>query len=850
MNLFQSKEDHVICISKLVFVTNFLDNFGSRDLWSLCEEYGKVVDVFILNRKSKAGKRFAFVRFIRVDDMDRLIGNLFTLWVGRLHLQANAVRYERPPKSSPSVKLPSVKSYAPFTSSLSGSFANVVKDIKNVPPHSTKDVNSILNLRTILTNEGFMDVKLSYLGGLWVMIELNSEETKMKLLQHTGVNSWYEELKLASQEFVCNERIVWVDIEGIPLHLCMAVNILETFKVIYKGKVFMVCAKELFMLSPCFLEYKDPGYLSEDESSLDGNNNLDNSKQGNVNQVEESDVDEANSHHSDDLFGLYDLLRKSTNLSASKEDPSLSHPPGFTPVASHQDLIHSNSAHLEVNQDEPPIAKGSSSKSYPKASCFSQASHGNDSSADSSTHVSSRSTPKGGSILEVLDGMIKVGRSMGYDMEGCSKDIEKIIRLQGEADAIRGVFVNGDWYTDPSMVKEAFLDHFAARFKQPSCGRLKLNMSFPNRLSSDQVGDLDKDISIDEISKSVWDCAINCFFDKGRFSRGSNSSFIALIPKCKRRRKQALGFKVDFAKAYDSVWWDFLLDVLLAFGFGPKWCQWIRGIFSSNIASILINKSPSSEFPIFSGLKQDDAVFIGEWSIENLDNLLKILNCFHLASGLCINVNKSHVLGVGVPLDIVHQGDGLNIRFWFDTWILDLPLNVQFPRLFALELDKDISVDVKWSAPSFDASFRRQVRDDVERNQWSALLHMLGTITLSLSPDRYFCDLNGEGAYRVKDIRSELDDLFLPSSAVATRWVNLVPIKVNIFAWRVSLDRLMTRGNLISKGVTLDSPLCPICELSHEDSSHLFFSYELGKSISQRIYRWWNIQWEELMRYF
>nr|GFB87448.1 RNA-directed DNA polymerase, eukaryota [Tanacetum cinerariifolium] len=52
----------------------------------------------------------------------------------------------------------------------------------------------------------------------------------------------------------------------------------------------------------------------------------------------------------------------------------------------------------------------------------------------------------------------------------------------------------------------------------------------------------------------------------------------------------------------------------------------------------------------------DDAVFIGEWSIENLDNLLKILNCFHLASGLCINVNKSHVLGIGVPLDIVRQG--------------------------------------------------------------------------------------------------------------------------------------------------------------------------------------------------
>ncbi|GKD44031.1 RNA-directed DNA polymerase, eukaryota, nucleotide-binding alpha-beta plait domain protein [Tanacetum coccineum] len=75
----RSMEDHVIRISKSVFVTNFPDAYGSRDLWKLCETYGKVVDVFIPNRLSKAGKRFAFVRFIKVDDIDRLLSNLCTL---------------------------------------------------------------------------------------------------------------------------------------------------------------------------------------------------------------------------------------------------------------------------------------------------------------------------------------------------------------------------------------------------------------------------------------------------------------------------------------------------------------------------------------------------------------------------------------------------------------------------------------------------------------------------------------------------------------------------------------------------------------------------------------------------
>ncbi|GJX85559.1 hypothetical protein Tco_0336333 [Tanacetum coccineum] len=37
----------------------------------------------------------------------------------------------------------------------------------------------------------------------------------------------------------------------------------------------------------------------------------------------------------------------------------------------------------------------------------------------------------GGSILEVIDDMIKVGQSMGFTMEGCMNDMEKIIRSQG-----------------------------------------------------------------------------------------------------------------------------------------------------------------------------------------------------------------------------------------------------------------------------------------------------------------------------------------------------------------------------------------------------------------------------------
>nr|GFB34905.1 RNA-directed DNA polymerase, eukaryota [Tanacetum cinerariifolium] len=125
---------------------------------------------------------------------------------------------------------------------------------------------------------------------------------------------------------------------------------------------------------------------------------------------------------------------------------------------------------------------------------------------------------------------------------------------------IRGLFVNGDWRTGPSLVKDAFLDHFASRFKQPDSARFKLNIPLHNQLSSDQSGMLDMNISKDEIKAAVWDCgenkspgpngftfeffkrywnligsdlclAVECFFESGMFPNGCNSSLIALIPK-------------------------------------------------------------------------------------------------------------------------------------------------------------------------------------------------------------------------------------------------------------------------------------------------------------------------------
>ncbi|GKE43963.1 hypothetical protein Tco_1471247, partial [Tanacetum coccineum] len=56
-----------------------------------------VIDVYIPFKKSKAGKKFAFVHFLKVDNLKRLIGNLCTLWIGRFRLQANPVKFQKEP---------------------------------------------------------------------------------------------------------------------------------------------------------------------------------------------------------------------------------------------------------------------------------------------------------------------------------------------------------------------------------------------------------------------------------------------------------------------------------------------------------------------------------------------------------------------------------------------------------------------------------------------------------------------------------------------------------------------------------------------------------------------------------
>ncbi|GJV15173.1 RNA-directed DNA polymerase, eukaryota, reverse transcriptase zinc-binding domain protein [Tanacetum coccineum] len=153
------------------------------------------------------------------------------------------------------------------------------------------------------------------------------------------------------------------------------------------------------------------------------------------------------------------------------------------------------------------------------------------------------------------------------------------------------------------------------------------------------------------------------------------------------------------------------------------------------------------------------------------------------------------------------------------------------------------SVAAKMSAP-FVSSLRRDVRGGEESAQLSRISDLLDTVVLSNMGDRRFWDLNGDGCFRVKDVRRLLDDMLLPKSDVPSRWVKQIPIKVNVLAWKISMDRLPTRVNLHRRGVQVSPISCPICCEALENLDHLLFCCDLAKDIA-RFNQVQNKCWKE-----
>ncbi|GJU57997.1 RNA-directed DNA polymerase, eukaryota, partial [Tanacetum coccineum] len=373
-----------------------------------------------------------------VDNLERLIGNLCTLWIGRFRLQANPVKFQREPRASNSMHMKGKDGAE------TKSFASALGKIK--------DSNALPNLYDILHNEGFADVKLSYLGGdvrlVWTAIE------------GLPICAWNKDAiaKIVSPWGTLSD-VDTADDDSLPYQkVCVATKVStiinDRIKIIVKGKIYWIRIRELEAWSPEFEdEFCDTSSIEESvreeknghiqKEDLDHVSESSCMKENN----EAAFIKKARTHEvqSEDPFEIYDLFKKKATKEATQDDDP-SHPPGFMPkddaAKEKEEAAYSvnqfsnngnslNKATKEATQDDDPshppgfTPKDDAAKEKEEAAySVNQFSNNGNSLNNGVSRVHSGvnrsfSLKSGGSIMDVIENLVDIGQTMGYNMEGC-----------------------------------------------------------------------------------------------------------------------------------------------------------------------------------------------------------------------------------------------------------------------------------------------------------------------------------------------------------------------------------------------------------------------------------------------
>ncbi|GKC66548.1 RNA-directed DNA polymerase, eukaryota, reverse transcriptase zinc-binding domain protein [Tanacetum coccineum] len=161
----------------------------------------------------------------------------------------------------------------------------------------------------------------------------------------------------------------------------------------------------------------------------------------------------------------------------------------------------------------------------------------------------------------------------------------------------------------------------------------------------------------------------------------------------------------------------------------------------------------------------------------------------------------------------------------------------------------DIILVEKINHASMVDTFRRPPRGGAEEEQLGFLLSCMDGLILTNIPDRWAWSLEATGEFSVKYVCQLIDDSILPNEEVSTRWVKVMPIKINVFSCRVRLDKLPTRLNLSLKSIDISMIVFPLCHASFESGSHIFFSCPMARHLWRKLMRWWELEDIDLASY-
>ncbi|XP_028117415.1 uncharacterized protein LOC114315043 [Camellia sinensis] len=123
----------------------------------------------------------------------------------------------------------------------------------------------------------------------------------------------------------------------------------------------------------------------------------------------------------------------------------------------------------------------------------------------------------------------------------------------------------------------------------------------------------------------------------------------------KKKKQKGMILKLDFEKAFNSVNWECLFEMLSSFGFQNKWTRWIKECLQSSRVSILVNGSPTAEFCPENGLRQGDPLspFLFIIVAEGLNMLFQRAKDLGLINGVVIGTRRINVTHLQFTDDII-----------------------------------------------------------------------------------------------------------------------------------------------------------------------------------------------------
>ena len=96
-------------------------------------------------------------------------------------------------------------------------------DMISIPDSATivlgkvKNLSIIENLSALIMKEGFRNVDITYVGGSWVWIEFDNRNACTRFKHREDLLKLFHIIQNVSRQFVVDDKIVWVEISGMPL---------------------------------------------------------------------------------------------------------------------------------------------------------------------------------------------------------------------------------------------------------------------------------------------------------------------------------------------------------------------------------------------------------------------------------------------------------------------------------------------------------------------------------------------------------------------------------------------------------------------------------------------------------